>query len=402
MAEQQDSLVIEQHTSQLPGQAEVSGQAEVDVAPSYPSAQVRTDGSQARYDSFQGRWVVYAPHRGFRPNDFSEPPQVAAEELLCPFCSGNESQTPPAVLTVPDDAESKSGHPRLDTEQNKWAVRVVPNKYPAVMSADGEVANDLWTKSFARWSAREQNSAELHGGHEVIIESSAHAASWTQLDLVNVECIFQAWKQRLQHWREQPSIRYMSLFKNVGRDAGASLQHSHSQLIVMGQLPVSVQETLSRMEKHQARTGCCMQCDVLRHELKSRERIIAHVDDVVAFCPFASSFGMAVKITTSHHVECFEDLSDKMLSRIAGLVQRVTGWLEKTRPGVAYNYVLNTRPPNWKGDPGAYHWSIDVLPRISHIAGFEIGSGTMLNSVLPEVAAAQYRRLAAAENPSAL
>lgn len=402
MADPQNLFLLDENTSGRDRRHRFGGKHTSEATPPhYPAAQPQSDGSQARYDHFQGRWVVYAPQRGFRPNDFRDPPRIAAESLMCPFCSGNESQTPPAVLTVTDPKDAmvdRSTGSRLA----QWAVRVVPNKFPAVMSASDAASQGTWKKQAGPWSPRKEDSSDVRGAHEVVIESASHVDSWTQLDLVNVEYVLQAWRERLEFWRDQPGICYVSLFKNVGRDAGASLQHSHSQLIAMDRLPIAVQESLARMEAHQARTGCCMQCDILRHELKSRERLIAHVDDIVAFCPYASSFGMSVRITTSHHAECFEDLTERTLGRIASLVQRVTGWLEKIHPGVAYNYVLNNRPPNWKGDPGAFHWSIDLVPRIGHIAGFEIGSGTMLNSILPEAAAAEYRELAMSENPSTL
>jgi len=387
-------------------------------------------GSQSRFDPLTGRWVVFAPDRLKRPNDFSDHRDVFSKSTGCPFCGGHEAATPPALLVVPEPLSDDTGDGAADAALTQavadsqslyasegdanparsmcaesirdvdglrdWSVRVVPNKFPAVSRLDRSDSGPRKSKSFPKSSVLK--SVSVDGGHEVIVESPRHIESLSELDEEHAGHVFLAFKQRLLAWRSRPSVRYISVFKNVGRHAGASLHHAHSQLIALDRLPADVEQTLWRKSAHHAKHGSCLQCDLLRQELKAGQRIIVKKDDLVAFCPFASAFAMSVRITTLRHSDCFENLDDVVIRRIAKMTRRVTAWLEKMRPGVAYNYVLQTRPPNWKGSEDSFHWTLDVIPRISHIAGFELSCGTMLNSVLPEKAAASYRQVASRES----
>ncbi|MEM9645174.1 MAG: DUF4921 family protein [Planctomycetota bacterium] len=409
-------------------------------------------GSQARLDDLTGQWVVFAPDRENRPNDFAAQDETAVPTADCPFCSGNESQTPPHVYSAGGSASEP------------WGVRVVPNKFPAVslanttqrvpLTADGSSATvpssdapssgsvfrgsagsgsavsvsgpsgqtgmtgwevqssmtaagspELPAQATRDSAKRRQHRAgdslvasrNVSGGHEVIIESSKHVESMSQLDADAVVEVFRAFKVRLLAWRELRSIQYVSVFKNVGRQAGASLHHSHSQLIALDQIPADVKRNMWLRRNHHAKMGCCLLCDLNRHEVKARQRIIAKTDNLLAYCPFASAFAYQVRITSQMHLGRYEDLSDDQIAEVARLTQRVTTWLERMRPGVAYNLVLHTQPPGDDGKADAFHWSLDLVPRTSHFAGFEIGCGTMINSVLPEQAAAEYRQQASQE-----
>ena len=390
-------------------------------APSVPSdlaATLKSQAASCRFDPIQGNWTIFAPYRQERPHQFNTirtPVENEGED--CPFCRGHESNTPAPVwvgkqvnecarsdtletlaslamtnclgtVECVDDPEEL-----VDSANVEWMVRVVPNKYPAI-SPLGTDANRPSTSSTNLF--KEQT---VLGGHEVIIESPIHHKSIVELDATNLALVFAAYRDRIRHWHDVDGISYISLFKNSGGEAGASLVHSHSQLIATGMMPNRVQLSVNRMLQYRAQTGCCLQCDLVRAELKDKSRIIAKTDGLVAFCPFASEMPMSIRITTMDHHDRFETLSDSTIESVSFLVKRVASWIERLRPGVSYNYLINTRPPAADDCGESYHWSLDIFPRIARIAGFELSSDCMINSVMPEIAAAQFRGCASAEDP---
>ena len=352
------------------------------------------EGAETRFDAISREWTIFAPSRQQRPYQFQTSSAVQ-DAIKCPFCIGHESETPDPTWA----ARIKEDHVEvLDAQQlrinpiDDWAVRVVPNKYPAVSAANSsrlaQPSNDLFRRCPAT------------GGHEVVIESPEHFESIHQLDPTQVALIFRAYQDRIRFWREQPDISYISVFKNVGGQAGASLHHSHSQIIAMNQIPQSVRNTVDFMRQHQATTGCCLQCDLVRAERKAKSRIVAETESFVVYCPFASRLPMLIRITSKQHQPRFESLDDKSIEDVSRLLWRTTGWLNKICPGASYNLLLHTQPPldrSLRDD--SFHWSIEIFPRLTHIAGFEWSSNCMINPVLPEIAASQYRSIVAGEDP---
>lgn len=360
--------------------------------------------SESRLDPVTGAWTIFAPQRNERPDDFVDQIPTIKTDVRCPFCKGNESATPQAVWSakIPETVRLLDSH--LECINDDWSVRVVPNKFPAV-----DHGEHGWTSTGAGAdrSAKSRDSQffrrePITGGHEVIIESSRHVHSLTQLDMAEIELVFKAYQDRLRHYRGVDGIRYTSIFKNVGRSAGASLTHSHSQLVATDRLPRGVEHQCERMRRHRAETGCCLRCDLIRAERKAKERVIACDETMIAYCPFASHLPMLVRVTSLAHQPCFEDLRKYEVESVARMAYRVISWLEKIRPGTAYNYCLNTRPPGIDDPTDSYHWSMDIFPRMTMIAGFEWSSGCMINPMLPETAAAMFRRCAAAEDPRRL
>ncbi|NND97409.1 MAG: DUF4921 family protein [Pirellulaceae bacterium] len=395
--------------------------------------------ASSRFDPITGNWTIFAPNRDQRPNDYKKNPSktrttINQSALECPFCGGAEDETPTAVWVGrnADDQEVTSQrvatnashllqpgrattYPRAKTTHHcnsvlattqctddpaviddlsptDWSVRVVPNKFPAITDHREErrrpaPANDLF---------REQ---EIVGGHEVIIESPSHHQSLLELDTANFALVFAAYRDRIRYWNSIPGIKYISVFKNSGGEAGASIAHSHSQLIASNMMPTRVRATLERVNKYRAQTGCCLQCNLLRAELKAKKRIVARAESLVAYCPFASRMPMLVRITTTDHESRFDQLTDHTIESVSKLVKRVASWIERAQPGVAYNYLLRTLPPGAQDHSQSFHWSLEIFPRMTSIAGFEFSSDCMINPVLPENAANQYRSYALAESP---
>lgn len=353
------------------------------------------DTAESRLDPITGDWTIFAPHRSQRPDDFKVTREVTSKPGSCPFCQGRESDTPaPVWVGCIDEDEARIQTPVAATSDiDEWSVRVVPNKYPAVTAAasknrsSGEREPDIF------------QSRPIGGGHEVIIESPHHVESLSQLDHAEAALVFKAYQDRVRYWSARPGIRYISIFKNVGRAAGASLRHCHSQLVAVDRPPRLVANVIERMGHHTAKSGCCLQCDLIRAELKSKRRIVAQTKSLVAYCPFASRLPMLFRITTKDHQPRFEELSAEVLEEVSRLTLRAVAWLEQLHPGTAYNYIIHTSPPGISGRADAFHWSLELFPRLTHVAGFEWSSQCMINPVLPEVAAAKFRSCVAAEDP---
>ena len=367
-------------------------------------------GAVRRLDAITGDWTIFAPDRSQRPQDFCESTSIDSKVTDCPFCAGNETETPSPVwigreldLEHLDDEDY-----RVLSEDEPWSVRVVPNKYPAVASAEYLSRPDAVGESADAYQLADDHrhhpqglfqSEPNRGGHEVIIESPCHIQSFTELDRADAALVFVAYRDRIRFWRKQPGIRYVSVFKNDGPQAGASLSHCHSQLVATSYLPSHIAAVARNMRQHQAKTGCCLQCDVIRSELKAKSRVIARTDSLIAYCPFASRMPMLVRITTVEHADRYEELPLDVIAELSQLTSRVTSWLNQLHPGVSHNYILHTRPPGVDGRADAHHWALEIFPRLTQIAGFECGSQSMINPILPEPAAARYRSRAASEDP---
>ena len=353
--------------------------------------------SESRYDTLRNEWTLFAPQRNGRPQDFDVVTADESSSQGCPFCAGHENQTPEAVWVGRLSAHQGKKRYEIDGEPGRptddWDVRVVGNKFPAVQNCSGET-----TKTSSSHSKSLFSRVEAVGGHEVIIESNRHTRSTVDVSPLQTELVFAAYRDRLRHYRDQPEVRYASVFKNVGHDAGASLAHSHSQLIATSFMPHAVERSFGLMNRHRAKTGCCMLCDMIREERKAKVRVIARDNHAIAYCPFASHLPLMVRVTTLQHQASFEDLDDASLSAVSRMVYRVISWLERIRPRTAYNYCLNTKPMDNSDSSDSFHWSIDIFPRLTKVAGFELSSNCMINPMLPEEAAKLFRHHAATDN----
>ena len=322
--------------------------------------------SEFRKDPISDHWVIVAPNRAQRPEQFAASDERTPRR--CPFCRGHEEDTPPAVAVyAPDDSSADSG---------AWQVRVVPNKYPAVAQVDCP-AN------------RQQDFYETRPGegiHEVIIEAPDHIISFTGLGQNQTDLVFRAYRDRLQCLREDPRIAYAQIFKNSGAAAGASLEHTHSQLIATSVVPTQVQSELARSLAYYQEHGRCAFCDMILHELQAGVRIVAQTPTFVAFCPFASQFPYEIWVLPRRHTCSFDGTKDGEIRELAGLMQDIIGRIEFTLNDPAFNYLIHTSPFRG-GSSNHYHWHIEISPRLTKTAGFEWGAGDYINTVSPEDAA---------------
>ncbi len=371
--------------------------------------------SEARYDWLGDRWIILSPDRKSRPNDFAKHITEGESNATCPFCFGNEANTPPPILEIG----------RESNPAGTWMVRVFANKYPATFPFTANSETDLaefrsleQDASFAQSqsaaespektcddskrectsnSIKRNHSQIFHGSHEVIVESSEHLGSINELSPSHMVLAVTAYRDRLATLRKNPLLQYAVLFKNTGPEAGASLVHTHSQLIACNLTPPSYKRLLSRLKDYHAKTRNCYVCDTIAQELSERHRLIAETDRFVAYCPYASRLPFTAIIAPKKHGASFEDLASGELNEFALLLQRAARWIEGLHEESSYNFVVRTMP--WScNDPAIYHWNVEIFPRLSKIAGFEWASDCFINTEIPENAARRYREIDAVQN----
>jgi UDPglucose--hexose-1-phosphate uridylyltransferase len=329
--------------------------------------------SEFRRDPLSDHWVIIAPNRVHRPEQFTgtTPQQLPGR---CPFCRGHEADTPEATASYAADG-------RLILE-GPWQVRVIPNKYPAV--------EDVRTVPTASSDFFEMRHGI--GVHEVIIECPDHVVSCRQLSGPQFGLVFQAYRDRLSHWRSDPRLAYAQIFKNSGASAGASLEHAHSQMIATSIVPTQVQTELERAESYFHERDRCVFCAMLQHELTDKQRVVAECEDFVAFCPYASQFPYETWVVPRSHSSHFEFTEDRKLERLAVIVRDLVGRFEDLLIDLGFNYLIHTAPFE-STHLKYYHWHLEIFPRLTKTAGFEWGAGDYINIIPPEKAAATLREL---------
>jgi UDPglucose--hexose-1-phosphate uridylyltransferase len=324
--------------------------------------------SEFRKDPITDHWVIIAPNRAERPEQL-EPTGDNRPPRRCPFCRGHEADTPETVVAYGAD-----GGPASD---GNWQVRVIPNKYPAV----SESAGGQWIDSDF------YQTGPGAGVHEVIVEAPDHIISFSALAASQTPLVFRAYRDRLRALRAVDGLAYAQIFKNCGAAAGASLEHTHSQLIATPVVPTQVQSELARSLAYYRSTDRCVFCDMTDRELTAGRRMVAQTAGYVAFCPFASQFPYETWIVPRAHVSCFDDTADGEISEFALFAQDIVTRIEFALSDPAFNYLIHTSPFHL-GPCNHYHWHLEIFPRLTKTAGFEWGAGDYINTVSPEEAAA--------------
>lgn len=323
---------------------------------------------ELRKDPVLGRWIIIATERAKRPSDFGMEPQEKSNEKLCPFCVGNENKTPPEVLAYRE--------PETKPNTKGWWLRVVPNKFPAL-----EVEGDL-----SRTGEGMYDKMNGIGAHEIIIENPDHYKTLPELERKNVEDVIWAYRDRTVDLKRDSRFEYILIFKNQGSAAGASLTHSHSQLIALPIVPKRVKEEMVGAQHYYENKERCVFCDVIRQETKSVSRIITENEDFVVFAPFASRFPFETWIIPKKHDSSFEDIQKHEVIHLACCLKGILTRMNKVLNFAPYNYMLHNSPLNTSHLP-YYHWHIEVMPILTRVAGFEWGTGFYINPTPPEEAA---------------
>lgn len=328
---------------------------------------------ELRKDPIVGRWVIIAPNRVKRPQDFAVNFERATN-AFDPFAEGNESATPPEILAYREAGSAPNGP--------GWRVRVVPNKFPA-LSVEGELERrgdgiyDLMTGI---------------GAHEVIIECPQRESNMSRLSVDNIREVLWVYRDRLVDLKKDPRLVHGLVFKNKGAMAGASLEHSHSQLIVNPVVPITVSEEMNGALEFFNYRGRSIYEDMIQQELANGHRIVLETPNFVVFCPYASRFPFETWILPKHHSSHYENIQRQQIEDLGVVMKSVLSKLEIALDDPPYNYVLHTAPfdqPELK----YFSWHVEIFPRLTGIAGFEWGSGFYINPVLPEDAAEFLRKI---------
>lgn len=306
---------------------------------------------ELRRDPIHGRWVIISTERGRRPSDF-----VTEERRpiggFCPLCEGNEDKTPPEIIAFRDNG----------TPPNTpgWTLRVVPNKFPA-LRIEGEL-NREGDGIYDKMSGL--------GAHEVVIETPLHYETLSTLPLKAVENVLWAYRERMIDLRRDQRLRYVLVFKNHGVAAGASLEHSHSQIIALPIVPKRVSEEIEGAKNYFHYKDRCVFCDIIRQELQQKSRLIIENQAFLSIAPFASRFPFETWVLPKIHHPSFEHMESSLYEQAAQILSETLHRLHQVLNDPPYNYIIHTSSFS-ELDNDHYHWHFEIMPKLTKVAGFD-------------------------------
>ena len=335
---------------------------------------------ELRKDPVVGRWVIISTDRSRRPTNFT-PVRVEKTTSFCPFCPGQEDKTTPEVYACRENG----GGPN----STGWKVRVVPNKFPALQieGALDRRGEGLYDK---------MNGV---GAHEVVIEGPKHESDLADLPIDHVIEVLKAYRERMVDLHRDRRFRYVLIFKNHGAGAGATLEHTHTQLIATPIIPKILMEELEGARRYYELKERCVFCDIVQQDTADHNgrRVVTMNDRFVTIEPFAPRFPFETWILPRRHDSSFQAVKDDDEFRdLASILKDTLQRLNRALDRPPFNFAIHTAPVA-EGDLEYYHWHLEIMPKLTRVAGFEIGSGFYINPTPPEDAA-QYLRETAVED----
>ncbi len=341
--------------------------------------------------------VLVATARSQRPRKAEAPvPRDTRPHVdTCPFCRGNEAQTPAAIT-----AYDARGEAAKDTRE--WQIRIVENLYP-VLGNDKQNTNLTFGL---------QQTIDGYGRHEVIIDHAAHGIAVHEMDEAHLALLFGAYRARMEQlYASDKRLRYVLAFKNFGPAAGASIPHTHSQIIAMPVVPHNVQAEVDNSRRFYAKNQHCIFCSLIdealtfeatiydresgeiRRRIDVGQYVIERGKKFIAIKPFASRYEWEVHILPLQHQSDYLRVSADDLADFGRVLRRTMARLDSVLTGAQYNYFLHSLPhgPEFRDDDASYHWHLEICPRTTIPSGFELGSGLFVNTISPEDAAARLR-----------
>ncbi|MBI2548598.1 galactose-1-phosphate uridylyltransferase [Candidatus Woesearchaeota archaeon] len=327
---------------------------------------------ELRKDYILEQWAIIATERGKRPDEFRHSEQqqkIPNYQKTCFFCPGNEHMTPPEITRITKETGTvgKNGN---GEDKAGWLIRVFPNKFPAVV-AEGNPQIQTHNTFFTFASA--------YGYHEVVVETPEHDKQLADLSEEHIAKVFFVYQERITALNAKQHIPYVQVFKNYGAEAGTSIQHTHSQIIAYNVLPQRIQEKIHAIKNYNS----CPYCAIIQTE-KNSYRAVFETPEVVCFTPYASRFPFEIWLFSKRHVQGMDELSPEEMKSLAVLLKKILQKLQHLN--ASYNMVINYAPEGTN-----LHFHIEILPRLTTWAGFELGTGTTINPVTPEEAATFYR-----------
>ncbi|MBI3321262.1 MAG: galactose-1-phosphate uridylyltransferase [Candidatus Omnitrophica bacterium] len=345
---------------------------------------------ELRKDPLIGRWVIIATERAKRPVDFIASHDESLPESECPFCEGKEASTPGEIFAIRNDGTAAN--------QPGWQIRVVPSIKP-VLRIEGQL------------NRRGKGMYDLMdgiGAHEVIVESPSHVGNAADLSLEQFHAGLRTAITRMADLERDPRFRYVLWFKNYGSTAGAGrVQHTRSQLIATPVTPLRVKEELAGARRYFEDKERCLVCDLLNQEREAKIRVVIESAHLMVLCPFASRFPFELWIVPKRHRCDFAKIQPEEVADLAVVFKPLLSRLKAVLNDPPYNVLLHTAPLRgqrrkvgyWKTIEEDYHWHLELIPRLTRVAGFEWGSGFYINPTPPEEAARYLRDALVGEGP---
>jgi len=337
---------------------------------------------ELRKDPVIGRWVIISTERAKRPMDFVSAHDEPLPQGDCPFCEGKEAQTAQEIFAI------RPNGPKPNAPG--WTVRVVSSINP-ILRIEGEL------------NRRAKGMYDVMSGvgaHEVVVEDPSHVANIADLSVERIHEVLQAVVHRIVDLEHDPRFRYCLWFKNYGSIAGAGrIQHARSQLIATPVTPKRVKEELAGARRYFEDKERCLVCDLIAQEREMKDRIVLDSPHTVVLCPFASRFPFELAFFPKRHHCDFAAMKPEEIADLAAALKAVFVRLKAVLDDPPYNAVLHTAPFRrhrhkagyWKTIEDDYHWHIELIPRLTRVAGFEWGSGFYINPTPPEEAARYLR-----------
>jgi len=333
---------------------------------------------ELRLNLITREWVIIATERALRPEEFYRQNGEAAtpaDQCVpapayvdgCPFCPGNEDNTPDEIMRLPQSGE--------------WQVRVTPNKFPALSEHSDKT----------RLNNGVCHSMGGYGRHEVVIETPSHHGYIANMSLAEIEVLLQTYQIRFHTLYQDPDIEHIIIFKNHGEAAGTSLIHPHSQIIAMPLAPMQVRDRVESCRRYFDDTGECLMCASIMDEISDGSRMLLDTEHFVSFIPYAALSPFHIWIFPKRHEACFGNISEHERADIARHLKHVLERLFVGLNNPGFNYVIRSAAPNANVDD--FHWYISLVPRVNQPAGFELGSGMYINSAIPEESAEFLRNI---------
>ncbi|MDD4548792.1 MAG: HIT domain-containing protein [Syntrophomonadaceae bacterium] len=323
--------------------------------------------AELRKDLVRDNWVVIANDRALKPSDFPinrNGVNISGNNTFCPFCEGNEAYTTNELSAFRKDNSKPDGP--------GWTVRTVPNKFSA-FQLQGEL--DMVSTGIYK-------SCNGIGQHEVVIETPEHGVEFHDFSVDRIILVYRMLKQRYRELAGDSRIKYIQIYKNRGLFAGASLQHSHSQILAFPVVP----DQNKGIPKYFNKTGQCLICDILEQEKEKAERVIYESNYFLVLCPYASRFSYESWIVPKRHTEHFSDISDEEIEDLADVIKGFFTAMLASLDDPSYNIMINTAPVNVPYQ-GGYHWYMEITPRLLIANAAELSSGYYMNPVSPEISA---------------
>ncbi|NWF86606.1 DUF4921 family protein [Candidatus Bathyarchaeota archaeon] len=338
--------------------------------------------NELRKDYLLDRWVVIATERGRRPTDFAKQERQKTKSGICPMCPGNEHMTPPAVLVyLKTNRGIKKSKDENSFRHKNWLIRCVPNLFPAFAPPKEKIdSGQIW---------KGNDLAVAVGHHEVLIESPNHDEHPADVQIPQLMLVVNSYINRLRELAAKPYVKYVSIFRNHGLEAGASLSHAHSQIIATPFTPRIVSDELKASKRFWKKTRKCVFCDIMKKERKG-PRLILENSKFVVFAPYASVHPMEFWILPKKHEATLLDLSQSEAKTFAETLKTCLSGLKRLLNDPPYNYGFHLTIK--KDTCDFYHWHLEVYPKLAIWAGFEKSTGIYINTVTPETAAESLRK----------